>query len=66
MFLKGAGYVWNGKAFYVESLPGQGGKDWGYTEKKKDAAPLSASMVEAFKAHCLYVGQAFFETVVEV
>lgn len=65
MFLKGAGFTWNGKIFYVESLPGQGGKDWGYTEKKADAAPLSVAMVETFRKHCEYVGSAFFETVVE-
>ncbi|WNM70181.1 hypothetical protein [Myxococcus phage Mx1] len=65
MFLKAAGHTWNGKFFYVESLPGQGGVDWGYTTDPKQAAPLSAAMIERFRKHCEYVRLCFTETLIE-
>ncbi len=38
----------NGVVWYVESLPGQGGVDYGYTFDPKKAAPLSRKMIDAF------------------
>lgn len=48
--------------FYVESLPGQGGKDYGYTEDSKKAAPLTVRQAKTFLAYCEYVGACGFGT----
>lgn len=50
------------QTFYVESLPGQGGKDYGYTEDPKKAAPLTVRQAKAFLAYCEYVNARRFGT----
>jgi hypothetical protein len=41
---------------YVEQLPGDGGKDWGYTEKEAKAMELSKYWQRRFAADCRRVG----------
>lgn len=54
---------WIGKAvFYVESLPGQGGKDYGYTDDPKRAAPLTVRQAKIFLAYCERAGARGFGT----
>jgi hypothetical protein len=48
--------------FYVESLPGQGGKDYGYTEDPKKAAPLTVRQAKAFLVYCECVSARGFGT----
>ena len=38
--------------FYVANLPGKGGVDWGYSEYRKDAIPLSPYWQRRFVADC--------------
>ena len=38
------------KTFYVANLPGDGGKDWGYSEKREQAIPLSVYWRRRFEA----------------
>ena len=42
--------------FYVASIPGDGGKDWGYHTDQKKALPLSAYWQRRFAADCRRVG----------
>jgi hypothetical protein len=47
------------KTFYVAQLPGDGGKDWGYTDKREQAIPLSVywrRRFEADQARCNRIG----------
>ena len=43
--------------WYVAQLPGQGGKDWGYTMDVKQALDLSPYWVRRFRAYCNHLGQ---------
>lgn len=43
-------------SWYVESLPGDGGVDWGYTTKVDQAIPLSPYWQKRFRANCRAVG----------
>jgi len=42
--------------FYIASLPGHDGADWGYTEKYDDAIPLNFYWQRRFEADCRRVG----------
>ena len=44
------------RAFYVTEVPGDGGKDWGYTEQSSKAVPVSRYWMARFKADCARVG----------
>ena len=47
------------KTVYVSELPGDGGKDWGYTDKRDRAIPLSVYWRRRFekdRARCNSVG----------
>lgn len=44
------------QSWYVESLPGDGGVDWGYTTKVDQAIPLSPYWQKRFRANCRAVG----------
>jgi hypothetical protein len=43
---------------YVAQVPGDGGKDWGYTTDAKSALPLNKHFVRRFLADCNRVGAA--------
>ena len=43
--------------WYVDSLPGHGGADWGYTDKAVKALPLSPYWQRRFAADCRRVAQ---------
>lgn len=42
---------WNDRLFYVSELPGEGGKDWGYTTDASQAKQLSQYWVRRWNAH---------------
>lgn len=44
------------RTFYVANLPGDGGKDWGYTMNAKDALLLNAYWSRRFQSNCRKVG----------
>lgn len=46
----------NSTYFYVAQLPGNGGKDWGYSERREDAIELSPYWQRRFLANCRFVG----------
>ena len=46
----------NGTRFYVANVPGDGGRDWGYTTEPAKALPLNAYFVRRFVADCRRVG----------
>lgn len=54
---------WNANTvFYVASLPGQDGVDWGYDTKRSRAIVLTPYWQRRFAAHCRRVGSvAVFE-----
>lgn len=52
----------DGIVWYVESLPGQGGACYGYTQDPKKAAPLSRGMIDRFFA---YIGSFSADVVFE-
>lgn len=41
---------------FVAQLPGDGGKDWGYTSDRSKAIPLSTYWRRRFAADCRRVG----------
>lgn len=45
-----------GTTFYVESKPGDGGRDWGYNTNPAKALPLSPYWQRRFAADCRRVG----------
>jgi hypothetical protein len=51
-----AGRLWLPKPrytyFYVSHLPGEEGKDWGYTTEVKKAKPLTPHYQRRFAAYC--------------
>lgn len=50
-----------GAIYFVESLPGHGGVDWGYTTDPKQAMSLSTYWQRRFRRDCERVGyQAHF------
>jgi len=56
--LKICSYTWAGIIrFYVAQLPGDGGKDWGYTENRDHALKLSPYWQRRFNADCRRIGQ---------
>ena len=44
--------------YYVAQVPGDGGKDWGYTENPSKAALVSAYWMRRFISDCEHVGAA--------
>ena len=44
------------RRFWVAQLPGDGGKDWGYTEKRRQAIQLTTYWQRRFTADCRRVG----------
>ena len=49
---------WDGcRVFYVSETPGDGGKDWGYSEQPSKAIRVSRYWMARFKADCARVGQ---------
>lgn len=47
------------KTVYVAQIPGDGGKDWGYTDKREQAIPLSVYWRRRFECdmtRCRQVG----------
>lgn len=48
------GVAWSvnpwGKTLYIGNLPGDGGVDWGWTEKRSEAKPLTPYWQRRFKA----------------
>jgi hypothetical protein len=52
---------WNNKqVFYVAQVPGDGGKDWGYTTDRAKALPLNRYFMRRFVADCGRVGAIAF------
>lgn len=47
----------HGKTVYVAQLPGDGGKDWGYTDKREQAIPLSVYWRRRFEKDMSRVNQ---------
>lgn len=45
--------------YYVAQVPGEGGKDWGYTTDHKLAKPLPIYWQRRFSSDCRHVGAAF-------
>lgn len=45
--------------FYVESVPGDGGKDWGYTDQADKAIHLSPYWQRRFASDCRAVGSTY-------
>lgn len=45
---------------YVNQLPGQGGKDWGYVFRASEAKRLTKAQAERFRKHCEYCHARFF------
>lgn len=43
--------------FYVTEVPGEGGKDWGYSQDSRKAIPVSRYWRRRFMADCASVGQ---------
>lgn len=46
---------WNGHTYYAQSVPGDGGVDWGYTTNPAQALPLNKWFAVRFNAnaqHC--------------
>jgi hypothetical protein len=41
---------------YVQTVPGDGGKDWGYTMRQEEALPLNKYFARRFNADCVRVG----------
>lgn len=58
--------IWNKlnmTLYYVAQVPGDGGKDWGYTEDPKQAILLNKYWQRRFNADCRHVGvQAQFSS----
>jgi hypothetical protein len=57
---------WNGRTWYAGSLPGDGGVDWGYADKAKDALPLSTYWMRRFVANARACGDKIAPGVFEV
>ena len=56
---KVAGRLWSRKPyryFYVAQLPGEGGKDWGYTTDFKQSRLLSVYWQRRFANDCAFCG----------
>ena len=49
---------WNesNPCFYVAQVKGDGGKDWGYTDKASKAIDLSPYWMKRFSSDCRFVG----------
>lgn len=48
---------WSNKViFWVSHLPGQEGKDWGYTTDSTKALPLSLYWAKRFNSYCKRLG----------
>ena len=47
----------NGTLAFVSHLPGQGGKDWGYTGTSEQARLLTAAQLRRFQRNCTAVGR---------
>jgi hypothetical protein len=45
---------WLDGTLYVQQVPGDGGKDWGYTAEAKKAIPISTYWMRRFVADCRY------------
>jgi len=41
---------WNGRTHFAQNLPGDGGKDWGYTYDSRQALPLTPYWARRFAA----------------
>ncbi len=48
-----------GAPMYVESVPGDGGVDWGYTTKRENALLLNAYFAKRFASDSRYVKARF-------
>ena len=48
--------VWNGRTWYAQNLPGDGGVDWGYTDKPREAINLSTYWMRRFVANARQCG----------
>ena len=57
---------WNGKTWYAGALPGDGGKDWGYTDDPDKALPLSTYWKRRFVANARACGDKLEPGVMEV
>lgn len=57
---------WNGRTWYAQNLPGDGGVDWGYTDEPSDAMTLSTYWMRRFVANARQCGDKAPAGVLEI
>ena len=57
---------WNGRTWYAQNLPGDGGVDWGYTELPDEALLLSTYWMRRFVANARACGDKIAPGVLEL